>query len=488
VTLSEQLARWAAELQLAAIPERVRALIKSQLLSQLAAARATLDHELGAKLVRAYGSPLQQDCKQSAFVLAALTLALDYDDTVYAGHVSHAAVNVPLAYRRAQRLDGAALLTAMVAGAECAARVTAAATLGPFRGQTAAHCHLSGAVIARLRAQQADPKQIVHALGIALAMPPWPLQRAFLGSEAKALTAAVPVRIGLDACDAAAAGLVGAEDILEHPDGFLAKFAAAPLPQAAVRELGRRWHTDTVSLKIHPASAYADSCIDCAIALHERHPQIQPELVDEVLVQASIFTVEMDKQSQPYVRGGQSLATTLGFSVAYNVATALLNGAVTPHDLSPPQIEDPQRWALAAKVRVVEDRALTARAVRATAPVGEALRESGEQALQWARAAGGEQAEQLLANLGAPAVSFAQSTKQLGARVIVRFSDGTETTVARDSAIGAAGDPSRERHFELMRAKFLACGGRQEVVDAIAHLEELDERFVNRLVCEALER
>jgi 2-methylcitrate dehydratase PrpD len=488
MTLTQQLAQWAAQLQLDDIPARVRALAKSQLLSQLAAARSTLDHDLGAKLVRAYGPPLQDDCKQSAFVLAALTLALDYDDTVYAGHVSHAAVNVPLAYRRALGLDGAALLTAAVAAAECAARVTAAATLGPFRGQTAAHSHLSGAVIARLRAQRAPAEQIVHALGIALAMPPWPLQRAFLGSEAKALTAAVPVRIGLDACDAAAAGLVGAEDILEHPDGFLAKFAAAPLPAAAVRDLGRRWHTETVSLKIHPASAYLDSCIDCAVALHEQLSEIHPAAVAEILVEASIFTVQTDKQSQPYLCGRQSLATTLGFCVAYNVATALLTGALTPRELARERIEDPERWELAAKVRVVEDRVLTARAVRATAPVGEALRESGEQALDWARAAGGAQATELLADLGAPAASFADATKELGARVVVRFSDGSETAVARSAAIGAAGDPSRAGHFELMRAKFLASGGSAETVEAVAHLEELDERFVDRLVCNALER
>jgi 2-methylcitrate dehydratase PrpD len=491
MTLTQQLAQWAARLRLQDIPEQVRAYAKSQLLSQLAAARATLAHELGAKLVRAFGSPLQEeDCKQAAFVLAALTLALDFDDTVYAGHVSHGAVGVPLAYRRALALDGPSLLSATVAAVECAARVTAAATIGPLRGQTAAHSHLIGSVIARLHAQQADPELIVAALGLALAMPPWPLQRAFLGSDAKALTAAVPVRIGLDACDAASAGLTGAADILEHPDGFLAKFAAVALPEAAVLDLGERWHTETVSLKVHPASDYLAAAIDCAIALHEQLPthSIAPERVAEVQLHGSIFTAELHRQVQPYLQGARSPATALAFAPGYAIATALITGAFSPADLSTSGAHDPDRWALAAKVRVVEDRALTARAIAATAPVGEALRQGGTRTLAWVRAAGGEQAELLLSGLGTPAANFGEATKELGARVTVRFSDGHEATVARDTALGAAGAATREQHFELMRQKFLASGGSEEVVEAVAHLEELDDRLVNRLVCTALGR
>jgi 2-methylcitrate dehydratase PrpD len=490
-TLTERLADWSCRLRLDAIPDRVISIAKSQILSQLAAARASLGHELGDKITRAYGSPLQADPTRSAFVLAALTLALDYDDTVYAGHVSHAAVNVPLAYSRALRLDGAAVLTATIAAGECAARVTAAATLGPFRGQTAAHSHLVGAVIARLRGEEADPEQIVRALGVALAMPPWPLMRAFLGSEAKVLTAAVPVRIGLDACDAAAAGLTGARDIIEHPEGFLSTFASVPLPEAARRGLGVRWHTETASLKVHPGSAYVGSCIDCAVAIHERFPRLTPELVREVLVEASIFTVEMDRQSRPYLCGAKSSAVTLNFSVGYNVATALLTGSLTPADLSPARVSDPRRWALAAKVRVEERPDLTARAISATAPIGEALREGGRQTAQWARAVAGKRAPELVRlidGLGPSAASFEESEKAIGARVVVRFVDGTEAEAARSAAIGAAGPDTRARHFELMRDKFLASGGAEEVADAVAHMEDLDPGAVRRLLSRALAR
>ncbi len=231
MTLIELLADWGSRLSLDDVPERVRALARSQVVSQLAAARAGLNHDLGRKLTRAFGSPLQPDPKRSGYVLAGLTMALDYDDTVYAGHVTQSTVPTALAYARALE-DGRSMLAAVVAGNECAARVTAAATLGPFRGQTAAHTHLAGAAATRLRAEAAPARRWADALGLAFAAPPWTLQRAFLGSEAKLLTAATPLLTALDACDAAAAGLAGAADVLEHCEGFLATFAELPLPAA----------------------------------------------------------------------------------------------------------------------------------------------------------------------------------------------------------------------------------------------------------------
>ena len=79
----------------------------------------------------------------------------------------------------------------MVAANECAARIAAAATLGPFRGQNAAHTHIAGAVSGRLRSENATAEQWVDAFGIAFSMPPWPSLRAFLGSDAKVLSASI---------------------------------------------------------------------------------------------------------------------------------------------------------------------------------------------------------------------------------------------------------------------------------------------------------
>lgn len=475
--LTGQLAAFAAGLELDHVPPRVVALARSQILSQLAATRESLAHDLGPRIVAALGPPLQADPKGAAASLAALTMALDFDDTVYAGHVSHSTVDVPLAYQGALGLDGRALLTAVIAANECAARVTAAATLGPFRGQTAAHTHLVGSVAARLRAEAAPPQRYVDAWGIALAMPPWSLHRAFLGSDAKVLTASVPVRTGLDACDAAAAGLAGAPDILEHPDGFLARFAAVPLPEAVTHGLGRRWHTETISFKVYPGCAYLDAAVDCAVDIHGRMGDLDPgavaESISEVVVHAPIFTVGMDARSAPYVDGPASAVSTLNFSVAYNVATALLTGGLTPADLAPASVDRPERWALAARVRTELDLDLTRRAMLATAPLGEALREAGPRAAAWLEQAGGEAAARLAEEAGPPAPDFEGAEKAIGARVEVVLVDGRRLEARRDVPIGAAGPDTRRDHAALMRRKFRAAGGPAAAADALERIEDL---------------
>jgi len=306
MTVTEELAAWAAGLTFDEIPPRVVATPQPR---GIPARRGP--GEPGPRVGqgrRRLRRAAPGDPKQAAYTLAALTIALDFDDTVYAGHVSHSTVDVPVAYQAYLASTGGDS-RGVVAATECAARVTADATLGPFRGQTAAHAHLVGAVAARLRAEGAPPERFVDAWGIALAMPPWSLHRAFLGSDAKVLTASVPVRTGLDACDAAAAGLVGAADVVEHPDGFLARFATVPLPEAATAGLGRggtprRRRSRCTRLRVHQRRG--------RLRRGAGRPgrAALPADVGEVVVHSPIFTVGMDARSAPYVRGADSAVST----------------------------------------------------------------------------------------------------------------------------------------------------------------------------------
>jgi len=502
MTLVEQLGAFAAGMRLEDVPERVRSFARSQVLSQLAAARATLGHPLGRRLVEAYGSPLQPDAKAAAFCLGTLTIALDYDDTLYAGHVSHSTVGVPVAYAKPLGLDGRRFLEAVLAGNECASRVVAGATLGSFRGQTAAYGHLVGATIARMRAQEASPGETSTALALACSLPPHSLAPAFFGGDSKALTAAVGIRAALDACDGASAGLSAAADILEHPEGLLATFADVPLPDAVVESLGSRWHTETLSIKLYPACAYLDSALDAAVQLHgdieaavQGSPQRDPRsgltgdqsltgdqatlesvagVIDEVVVRCSLFTFGMDIRSRSYVDGPASPPSALQFSVPYPVAVALLTGAFTPADLAAPRIDDRVVWDLAMRVRIEHDPDLTRQAVLATAPLGEALRQAGPRASAWLARLGGEaEAAALLQEAGPPAASFEGATKEIGAILEVRLSGGRTLHRSVTTPAGASGISTRRDHPALARDKFLSTGGSREVADSLEHLEDL---------------
>jgi 2-methylcitrate dehydratase PrpD len=486
MTLIGSLSGWASRLDLDDVPDRVVDLACSQVLSQLAAARAGASHPLGQAVMRGFGPPLQPDPARSAYVLAALTSWLHFDDTAYAGHLSNSTVTVPMAYAHALGLDGRGLLTSVIAANECAARITAAATLGPFRGQNAAHTHLAGAVSGRLRAEDAPVRDWVDAFGIAFGMPLYPLLPAFLGSDAKVLSAAAPVRLGLDACDAARCGLTGLDDVLEHPDGFLARFASVPLPEAVVRDLGRRWHTETLSFKVHPGGPGLDAAVDCARTLHREIGPAHVEDIDEVVVRTSMYTIAVDQGAAAYVDGPRSPVSALVFCTPYAVATTLLDGDLRGADFAAPAVDEPRRWDLAARVRLEHDEEMTRESLLCEVPFGEALREAGPRAAAWLEEVGTSWLVDLVG--GPPPVSetFETARKATPARVTVRLRDGSEHSAELSVPVGAIGPETRADHPALVRTKYLSTGGGEKVADLAAGLREASAGDVRVMLEEAL--
>jgi 2-methylcitrate dehydratase PrpD len=409
------------------------------------------------------------------------------DDTAYAGHLSNSTVAVPLAYAPALGLDGPALLTAVVAANECAARVTAASTLGPFRGQTAVQTSLVGAVAGRLSCERAPARRWVDAIGLALAAPPWTLLRGYIGSDARAFGAFGPVSTAMDACDAAEAGLAGAADILDHPDGFLSRFATVPLPEAVVAGLGQRWHTDTLSFKVRPGGPGIDAALDCAVELSAELPGLAPDQVADVLVEASLYTVYVSRKAEEYVTGPGAPAGALPLSVPYTVATALLRGGLAVTDFSWPATGDPARWALARRVRLAEDEEMTRALLASEAPFGEALRQAGDRAKDWVRGFGGDRAVELLGSLGPPRRDFLTATKHTGARVTIRLADGRTLVRQRDIPVGAAGPHTRAAHRAIVREKYLSVGGRPEIADGCLALRDASPDQLAALLRAALQ-
>jgi 2-methylcitrate dehydratase PrpD len=486
VTVLEELAEWASTLRLEDVPERVVAYAKSQILSQLAAARAGMTHPLGQAVQRAFGPPWQPDPKQSACALAALTTWLHFDDTAYAGHLSHSTVAVPVAYARTLGMDGSSLLTAVIAANECASRITAAATLGPFRGLSAAHTHLAGAVAGRLRGQGAPAQLWIDAMGLAFASPPWTLTHPFFTSDARVLCASTPIRMGLDACDAASAGLCGAPDVFEHSDGFLASFATVPIADAINARLGERWHTETMSFKVHPGGPGMDTAIDCAALLHEEIGDFDVADVAEVVVKSSIYTVLMDQRAGAYINGPGSPVSALPLSTAYTVATTLLTGALVPADFAAPYLDEKPRWALADLVRVEHDEAMTRASFACEIPFGEALRQAGAEATAWLEKMGGQWLVDLVGVIPPPSETLATARKVTPSRVIVRFNNGAEFERELDIPVGAAGSPTRDRHAELVGEKFVATGGDRDLLRHFADLESLSSGELDTLLAGAL--
>jgi 2-methylcitrate dehydratase PrpD len=491
VTALAELAGWASKLTLEEVPKRVVRWATSQVLSQLAAVRAGRAHPIGAALVEAFGPPLQADPGRSACVLAGLGSWLRYDDNAYAGHLSTSTVTVALAYAYHYRLSGRELLTAVIAANECAARITAAAALGASFGQTATHTPLAGAVAARLRCESAPAQHWVDAFGLALSLPPLTIGPGVFGSDAKALSTFVPVRIGLDACDAATAGLVGLADILEHPQGLPARLAMVPLPAAATEGLGALWHTETLSFKLYPSGPGSDAAVDCAIELHQALGA-DVDALTEVVVHASLYTLVVDRGAAAHIRGPDTPTVALVLWTPYLVATALLTGDLTPADFSAAAVRDQRRWTLADKIRVVHDPDLTRSACAGTAPFGQALREAGPRAADWLRAFGavadgcGDWLADLADELGPPEPTFESAYRSTGARIACSLADGRLIERSRTIPAGTAGPHTRAHHPALVRRKFLATGGSPAVADKVLALDQAPPDQVAEIIETAL--
>ncbi|MFJ3904689.1 MmgE/PrpD family protein [Streptomyces sp. NPDC090025] len=488
-TLTGRLADWAHRVRFDDIPARTREAAVSQLISNLAAVRATLAHPWGGPLTAALGPPLQADPARSAQVLAALATALDFDEVAYAGHVSAGAVNVAVAEARQLRLDGRALLAAVVTANECAARITAATILSPFfRGQTNTHTHLASAAAARLHARGAPADEWRRALGLALGILPVPLHHGVVTSHVKAFTAAAPVRLALDACDAAAHGLGGADDVLEHPEGLLAELSAVPVPEAVDTLLGVRWHTDTLTYKRFPGSAYLHAAFDCAERLHARLGRVDAARVARIVVDGSLLTWQLERKVAGALRGPDTSVAAATLSVGYGVATLLLTGGFGAPDLTPAALAGADRWALADKVTVEHDMGLSLAMAAATVPLGAALRQAGDRALGWPELVRwtGDAAPEVVASLGPPEETFEDATMAIGARVRVELVDGTVVGEECPAFLGAAGATDRAGQRALVRAKFLATGGSGAALAALEDIAALGPAATARALAAAL--
>ncbi len=318
-------------------------------------------------------------------------------------------------------------------------------------------------------------------------MPPYPLLPGFLGSDAKVLSASVPVRLGLDACDAARAGLRGLPDILEHPDGFLAKFATVPLPDAVTAGLGTRWHTETLSFKVHPGGPGVDAAVDCARRLHARLGSVRPDDVEEVVVDTSMYTVVVDERVKAYLDGADSPVSALVFATAYAVATTLLNGDLVGADFARPALAEEDRWELSRRVRLEHDTAMTRESLVCEVPFGEAIRQGGSRSAAWLDEVGTQWLVDLVGEPLPPSATFETAEKATPARITVRLRDGSELVEEQRIPVGAIGAETRAGHAGLVREKFLSTGGSEKVADLAFALREASAGDVRLLLEDGLD-
>jgi 2-methylcitrate dehydratase PrpD len=474
IALLREACEWATALRLDDIPADVRDLARAQLLSMEAAAHASMRHPVGDRLWRT-GFPAgailgETGWPGDAARQALLTMALDFDETAFAGHLGHASAIPPMIVGTETGAGGAEVMVAQVAAAEVAARVTAAVTLGSARGQTATHTHAAAAVVGCGLLLGLSAERLTAALSLALAQPRRVMLPAFMATDAKFWVAAAPILDAARCIQMAQAGAVGLEGLMEAPGGLLEQLAAVPLPEV-FSGWGSRWHLRTLSIKAIPGCAYLTSAVESAASL----APVDAGEVEAVEVGASVFTLGMEAESSPYIDGPESPLPALGFSVGYNLATALESGSLDVDDLHGERLASSSRWELAGRVRLSHDPDLTVAALAAAAPLGAAIALAGERARAWlqSRGASADIVDRVLADAAADP-EFERPAKRIGARVTVRLRDGRTLEAERDAARGCCQEPVAAR-LGLAEAKYRAHAGAggEAYVEAAGRFESM---------------
>jgi 2-methylcitrate dehydratase PrpD len=479
-TPTERIAEWVAQAQFADLPRRVTEEAKNQVLSVIAAVHAGHFSEAGRMVSRTIKewpsgkeatmipSGERTSLHNAIFANTALSMALDYDDYLFAGHTGHSAVLVTLALAEKIGISGKDFLLAQTLANEIEGRVGASVLLGPLNGQLWSFIHLIGSAVITAKLLGLEKPQIQSAIGIAMMQPNYPLWAGFFGSDAKVLMASTTAPAGVQAAQLAANGLRGVGEIIEGEQGFLKVFTPQPL-LGAFEGFGKVWLSDTLCYKVYPGCAYIDTVIDCVLTLARQH-SIDGKKVRAVHVAANPLTLGMEALTAPHLKGPESLPVTLNFTVGYNVAAALMDRELTARQFNRERIRDKAVWDLAGRVQLTLDEVMAQR-MRDRALVKSIKDESGEHF----------RLDLSDADLG----GFRMS---LGARVRIEMEDGRTFEAEQEVPFGAAGRPfderrksvedkfRRETRYTLRKEKM------ERAIDMILHLEQASSAHLRELV------
>jgi 2-methylcitrate dehydratase PrpD len=368
------LAAFVAGLRYEQIPEDVRHRIKLLILDSLGCAlygvrmewtKILIDTLTGIDATRTcsvWGTPAKLSGPHAALVNGTAVQGFELDDVHRYGVLHVGAVTLPPLFAlidSAHLLDGRAFLTSAVAGYEVGPRV------GMCMGQehigqgwhSGATVGVFSAAAGAARALGLDERQTVHALGIGGTQAAG-LMAAQYGAMVKRMHAGRAAQSGLYGALFAANGFTGIETIFESEYGGFCTTFSRSTDRFDLEELtgglGERWETLRISLKFYSCVASNHTTLDAVRSLQAKHKFTAGD-VETINVAASHVTVE--HAGWIYEPNGLVAAQ---LNLPFSVATLLIEGDAFVDEYTEAACTDPARMALAKRVRVVEDPAITA--------------------------------------------------------------------------------------------------------------------------------
>ncbi|MFQ5566256.1 MAG: MmgE/PrpD family protein, partial [Paracoccaceae bacterium] len=279
-------------------------------------------------------------------------LEMDEGNQFCKGHPGMHTFPAAFAVAEAGGANGPEFLAAVAIGYEIGARVGIATSLRPSM-----HPHGTwGAICAAVAAQRlagADATRMREALNIAANLTLGTSRRSMLeGGTVRNAFAGVSGQMGVLTNDMLEAGFCGESDAIAHVFG---KVVSDSFDQTAMTEaLGERWEVMRNYFKMHSCCRYNHAALDALAVIAGANPGLLgPSLIERVEVESYAFAAELDDPRPRNVLAAK-------FSLPFAVATTLVNGSSAVGSFTGENVTNPEVLALAAKVTVREDPAMSA--------------------------------------------------------------------------------------------------------------------------------
>ena len=310
----------------------------------------------------------------------------------------------------------------------CATAVDVAATIGcaatnKLRFFRPAMCGALGATAGIAQLERFDEATTRSALGLAYSQLSGTMQAHVEGSPVLPMQIAFNTRAALVAIELARRGVRGPQDFLEGPFGYYT-LIDPEWDARAFDDFEARHCITELSHKPYPSGRATHGGVDGALTLMQQHG-FDVAAIAEIRVLAPPLVIQLvDRAPRPDMAPSYAR-----LCAPYVIATALQSGNVDVLDFEPQRIADPQRQALAGRIRVVPD--------------------------------------------GNPSLNALAPQ-----RVEVQLHDGSQHAVDLPAVLGAPGRPlSRERHLAKFR-RAASSGARplaaRRIEDLIRLVDELD--------------
>ena len=372
---TRDIAGFVSGLRYGAIPAEVRERIKLLILDALGCAlygahlewcrilRDTLGRIDKDASCSVWGTSLRLSAPHAALANGTQIQGFELDDVHRAGVLHVGAVVLPalLAIAELRRnLGGEEFLAAAVAGYEIGPRV--GLCMGPEHiGQgwhSGATVGVFAAAAGAARGLRLDAGKAVHALGIAGTQASG-LMAAQYGAMVKRMHAGRASQSGLYGALLAEQGFTGIADVLESEYGGFCTTFSRSNDRFRLAELtaglGETWQTMGVALKFYACVASNHTTLDALRDLQARKA-FGAEDVQKIVVHGSQVTA--DHVGWKYEPKGLTAAQ---LNLPFCVATYLLEGDCGVEQFTDAAVADPKRMALAEKIEVRPDPAITAK-------------------------------------------------------------------------------------------------------------------------------